>query len=178
MRNFEIKTVQVEQEDMFSESGGSPKRLQRKSRKVTSTRAIFMSYLRIPETTRECIIIPSAPEGGFFMNPKFEENYLQGRITRREFDIIINKFSDILMISYAKKRELETRDIKGFQLYLFFLGFFTLISSFVFIFEGTVKEVLWIEVMGYITILLSLIITALPFIIYIKNKVRVFPSFE
>ena len=94
----------MEEVERFSESGNSPKRLQRKSRKLTSTRAIFMSYLRIPESANDLIIIPSAPEGGFFMNPKLNEEQLQGRITRREFDIIVTKFSDILMKSYAIKR--------------------------------------------------------------------------
>ncbi len=65
-----------EQEDYNPPEVGSPKRHSKKARKVTSTRAIFMSYLKIPTSTKDCIIIPSAPEGGFFERPRFDEAFL------------------------------------------------------------------------------------------------------
>lgn len=137
-----------------------------------------MSYLKIPQSTSECIIIPSAPEGGFFDKPRFNEEFLQSRITKREFDLIINKFSDILMHAYATKRALETRDITPSMLTLLFIGFFVLISSFVLIFEGVVNKIMWLEILGFTALLLSLVVSAIPYITYIRNRIEVFPTFE
>jgi hypothetical protein len=61
---------------------------------------------------------------------------------------------------------------------MLYFGVLLLMGSFVIIFEGAVNSLMWLEVIGYALLLLSLVSTLIPYFLYWKNRVIKFPTFE
>lgn len=69
----------------------------------------IMEEIRFPETTPARIVIKSNEKGTGFMRNHYNEEYLSGYISRKDFDEIVDKCSTIVGNEYSRKRNQDTQ---------------------------------------------------------------------
>ena len=91
---------------------------------------------------------------------------------------MVKKFKLVLEKCYTIKRLMDNRGITIQMKISFCVGFFLLPFSFWLFYYATHEELQYLKIMSYVFFTVSLILSITPYIIYFKNRVTVFPSFE
>eukprot|EP00347_Sterkiella_histriomuscorum_P000845 403374297 len=142
------------------------------------TRADFVQYLKIPETTEDCIIIPCEQNGLRFQEGHYKEEYLQDLMSQEEFDKIVRNFTRILYKSYSMKRNIDNREVTFQNKFLFITAFVLLTLGFSFLYWGILIASYSVKSSGSGLLVGALIVGGWPYLKYIRGRLDEFPTLE
>lgn len=141
------------------------------------TRSELMEMIRFPQNSQNLVVIKSNDKGIGFLKTMYDSRYCAGVINKDEFDLIIEKASNLMGNVYSRKRKMDSQGVPLWYKLALVLACLTAFPFLIMAYYLPEND-LWYEIMTFVLLTVSLVIVCAISLINFCKKTDEIKTYE